>query len=276
MARTVGNSALRKYIHQRHDSEIDLVEAAVEGCKNGGLKVDEKTSEVILHRLVEAGRVKKALELHSTMTKSHMTPTSAAYNILMRMCLERGMPGSVESLFDDMSKRGRSPDAESYELVISALAAESPPKWEKAIAIFDRITTRSDRSSAVNKISAKTYNALMRVYLNMSPFDWRVVYNCYYELRQLHPKVQLTWESYELVRDAFHKGRAGRFRRILTFVDAWFVLTHIKTIEFWAGMGLFIAAMMGVKGFVGYWVSTWKHSAADKEREAADNMLTTM
>ena len=276
-ARTVGNSALRKFIRHQGDGQIDVVEAAVEGSQLGGLKVDDKTSELLLLRLVEAGRVKKALELHNSMTAKHMAPTCGAYNILMRMCLDRGMPGSVESLFDDMNKRGRHPDAESYELVIAALAVEMPPKWEKAIAIFDNITARSnDRSSPINKITGRTYNSLMRVYLNMSPFDWRVVYNCYYELRQLHPKVPLTWESYGLVREAFVKGRAGRFRRILTYVDAWFVLTHIKTVEFWAGMFLFLATMMGTKGAIGMAVSSWSSSSSSSEKDKAQTMPTTL
>ncbi|CUG93957.1 transmembrane protein, putative, partial [Bodo saltans] len=276
-ARTVGNSALRKFIRHQTESQIDLVEAAVEGSRLGGLKVDDKTSELLLLRLVEAGRVKKALELHTAMTSKHMAPTSVAYNILMKMCLDRGMPGSVESLFDDMNKRGRHPNAESYELVIAALAVETPPKWEKAIAIFDNITARSnDRSAPVNKINGRTYNALMRVYLNMSPFDWRVVYNCYYELRQLHPKIPLTWESYELVREAFLKGRAGRFRRILTYVDAWFVLTHIKTVEFWAGVLCFVFAMMGIKGALGVAVSTWSSNKSESNKEKAAAMPSTL
>jgi hypothetical protein len=33
--------------------------------------------------------------------------------------------------------------------------------------------------------------------------------------------------------EAFRKGGAGPLRRFITFVDAWFILTPIKSAEFW-------------------------------------------
>lgn len=103
-------------------------------------------------------------------------------------------------------------------------------------------------------ISASTYNALMRVYLNMDPFEWRVVYNCYYEMRNSRPKIRITWESYHLVAEAMRRGEAGRFRRLLTYLDAWFQLTNLGSWRFISGLFVYCCIGMLVKTIMGFFV----------------------
>jgi hypothetical protein len=129
-----------------------------------------------------------------------------------------------------MIRRGRQPDVESYEALMRAYATEVPPKWEKAVAVFDKLQRNS------TTISANTYNSLMVVYMNMEPFDWRVVYNCYYEMRYHKPKILFGWNSYELVDSALRRGNAGWWRRMVTYVDAWIQLTVMWSFDFWFGV----------------------------------------
>lgn len=245
-ARTVSNAQLRKYISKLSPGQHALALAAVRGSKAGGLQLNPLTHEVLLEKLIESGQLKASMTLHDELMRTHMTPTSKTYSLLMKMCLDRGLASSCEKLFDDMHKKGLRPSIDNYELLISAYADQNPPQWEKAIAIFDKIT-----SQRYLQPSAKTYNSLMRVYLNMQPFDWRVVYNCYYELRHHDPRIPLEWESYELVKEALVRGRAGRIRRISTYLDAWVTITPLFTVMWVKGFLVYVVIFLIFKSTVG-------------------------
>ncbi|ORC87631.1 uncharacterized protein TM35_000212370 [Trypanosoma theileri] len=252
LARTVSNIQLRRYLEQLAPKDYALAMAAVRGAEKAGLRVDSKTNEILLSKLLDGGQLRKSMELYQSMLKNRLTPTANTYARLMHMCIERDMPEMCQKLFDEMISRGQSPIAENYELYIASLAMENPPKWEKAVEVFDHIS--QDRRGTY--ITAAIYNSLMRVYLNMRPFDWRVVYNCYQELRHRKPPIQLEWESYQIVSEALRKGRAGYLRRFLTYMDAWFSVTHFRSLDFLIGVGVYVGSMLILKTIIS-WIGVW-------------------
>lgn len=298
-ARTVGNKQLKAFIDGANGAtDWQLVEAAVAGARSGGLRPNAQTNDSLLALYVEGGRLKQALELYNLMTSERLTPTTKSYNTLMRLCLDRDMASSVQTIFEDMKRRGRAPNGESYELFLSALATERPPRWEKAVEIFEKMSRSahntsvygSSASTSANnnggisstpstagagpvKMTTNAYIALMTVYGNMQPFDWRVVYNCYYELRQRHPMVPLTWEAYAVVAKNLKKGRAGVIRRCLTYADAWFVLTHIRSPQFWVGLTIFMFITLGIKGLLGYLVTLYKGQWDSSRQHNAQSVM---
>ncbi|EPY23063.1 hypothetical protein STCU_07895 [Strigomonas culicis] len=206
------------------------------------------------------------MELYQHMTTNHMSPTPHAYALLMRLCLQRDMPEACQRLFKDLQRRGNRPSSENYALMIESLAAEVPPKWEQAIELFDKMS-RSKHTT----INADTYNALMRVYLNMRPFDWRVVYNCYYEMRRRKPRIPLQWSSYLLLSEAMRRGRAGKVRRMIAYVDAWMAATPLFSRDFWVGCAVYTTFFMLLKAvgtYVGVKVvegAAWTGSASESK-----------
>ncbi|RNE96873.1 uncharacterized protein Tco025E_09619 [Trypanosoma conorhini] len=269
LARTASNAQLRRYLEQLQPKDHALALAAVRGAEAGGLRVDAKTNEVHLTKLMDAGQLRAGMELYRRMLATRMTPTANAYAALMQMCLQREMPEACQKMFEEMVKRGQSPNTRNYELYIASLAMENPPKWEKAVEVFDHIS----RERRGRHVTATTYNSLMRVYLNMTPFDWRVVYNCYYALRQHKPPIALQWESYLLVAEALRRGRAGYIRRFLTYLDAWFCVTHYRSLDFLFGLALYLAAMMVLKALISWLVVFYYKRTVSKGKEAADSIL---
>ncbi|KAH9598607.1 Pentatricopeptide repeat [Trypanosoma melophagium] len=269
IARTVSNIQLRRYLEHLEPKDHALALAAVRGAETAGLRIDTKTNEILLSKLLDGGQLRKSMELYQRMIRNRITPTSNTYARLMHMCLEREMPEMCQKLFDEMISRGKSPIARNYELYIASLAMEDPPKWEKAVEVFDHIS--QDRRGKY--LTAATYNSLMRVYLNMKPFDWRVVYNCYQELRQRKPPIQLEWESYQIVAEALRRGRAGYIRRFLTYMDAWFAVTHFRSVDFLIGVGVYVGSMLILKTIIS-WIGVWYYKRTITEgRGSAESLL---
>ncbi|KAG5501817.1 hypothetical protein JKF63_04086 [Porcisia hertigi] len=248
-ARTVGNLHLRRYIDHLPPKDYALALAAVKGAKAAGLRVNASTYESLLASLMNGGQLRASMELYQLMITQRMTPTPNTYAALMELCLQRGMSKACQLLFDDLQKRGVRPSVQNYELMITSLSMEVPPQWRRAIEVFDKISR--ERKS---RITAKTYNALMRVYMNMNPFDWRVVYNCYCEMRNRRPRVQLEWESYLILSEALRKGRAGYVRRGMAYMDAWIAVTPLRSWNFLTGAMVYLALMMLLKTLAGYLV----------------------
>ena len=244
-ARTAGNVALRRYIESLYPSEHKLATAAVEGAASAGLRITAETQEAHLTNKVAAGELGTALELYRDLIAHRITPTKGTYSVLMRLCLERQSAAACRSLYQDMVRRGVQGDGEVYEYLLTSLAYERPVQWELAIEIFDRLNTKYP-----HLVTNRTYNGLMRVYLAMRPFEWRVCYNCYYEMRLKHQTLPLTWDSYYLVAEAMRLGRAPWHRRVLTFFDAFVNLTTPKDKEFWIGMVVFVVVGMTLKTVV--------------------------
>lgn len=161
-----------------------------------------------------------------------------------------------------MQKKGMRPSIQNYELLLLSYAEQAPTQWEKAISLFDKINTKR-----FLKPTAKTYNALMRVYLGMKPFDWRVVYNCYYELRHHKPRIALEWESYELLREALLKGQAGYFRRTISFLDAWITITPPFCWEWMKGLLIFTSGFYLFKTVLAGILSFFFKADTDENKE---------
>ncbi|CAJ1009371.1 putative Pentatricopeptide repeat domain/PPR repeat [Leishmania naiffi] len=248
-ARTVSNVQLRRYIDHLPAKDYSLALAAVKGARAAGLRISALTYESLLASLMSGGQLRASMELYQLMIKQRMTPTPNTYAALMDMCLQRDMPKACQSLFNDLQKRGVRPSAQNYELMITSLSTEVPPQWKRAIDIFDKISR--ERKS---RITTKTYNALMRVYMNMDPFDWRVVYNCYSEMRNRRPRVPLEWESYLILAEALRMGRAGYVRRGMAYIDAWIAVTPLRSWNFLMGAMVYLTFMMLLKSLAGYLV----------------------
>ncbi|KAI5685452.1 Pentatricopeptide repeat domain [Leishmania braziliensis] len=248
-ARTVSNVQLRRYIDHLPPKDYSLALAAVKGARAAGLRISALTYESLLASLMSGGQLRASMELYQLMIKQRMTPTPNTYAALMDMCLQRDMPKACQSLFNDLQKRGVRPSAQNYELMITSLSTEVPPQWKRAIDIFDKISR--ERKS---RITSKTYNALMRVYMNMDPFDWRVVYNCYSEMRNRRPRVPLEWESYLILAEALRMGRAGYVRRGMAYIDAWIAVTPLRSWNFLMGAMVYLTFMMLLKSLAGYLV----------------------
>ncbi|KAK7201182.1 Pentatricopeptide repeat domain/PPR repeat [Novymonas esmeraldas] len=255
-ARTVSNVQLRRYIEQLPVGRYAMAMAAVKGAKAGGLRVTAPTYEVLLLALMNGGQLRASMELYQQMIQQRMTPTPNTYAALMDMCLQRNMPKACQSLFTDLQKRGVRPSARNYELMITSLAAEVPPQWTLAIEVFDKISR--ERKS---RVTAKTYNALMLVYMNMNPFDWRIVYNCYSEMRHRRPRIPLEWESYLILEEALRKGQAGYVRRGMAYIDAWMAVTPLRSWSFAKGVLVYFAAAMVFKTLAGY-VMMWYYESS--------------
>eukprot|EP00796_Vickermania_ingenoplastis_P009189 gene9189-6466_t len=264
LERTVSNAQLRRFISHLRPGQHALALAAVNGVRRAGLRLNALTHEVLLEHLIASGQLKASMALHEEMMRTHMLPTSRTYALMMELCLERGAASSCEKLFQDMQKKGMRPSIRNYELLISAYAETSPPQWEKAIAVFDKISTLRHLHP-----SAETYNALLRVYLNMRPFDWRVVYNCYYELRHHDPPIKLEWESYELVRAALTKGNAGWFRRLSTFCDAWLTITPMFTVQWMKGVMVYLVLMIIFKSIISTLITAVLTAAGSVEKTSS-------
>lgn len=258
--RTVSNAQLKRFLSCLAPGQHAQALAAVQGAKRGGLRLNAITFETLVEHLISSGQLKAALALYQEMLRTRLIPTPRTYSLLMDLCLEQGLPLSCENLFYDMSRKGIRPSIHNYELLLSAYAVYNPPQWEKAIALFDKVSTQR-----YLRASAKTYSALMRVYLNMRPFDWRVVYNCYYELRHHDPPIRLDWESYELVREALIKGNAGWFRRLSTYCDAWITITPMFTVQWMKGVMVYIVIMIAFKSIVCSIFSAFLTSATPRE-----------
>ena len=253
-SRTVGNNALRRFIRACDETSFARAESAIKGARAGGLRIDHDTYDEYLTLLLRCGQLKQALEAYNNMLAEKVCPHTKTFNSLMDLCVDRALPDSAERIFNEMLRRGRQPDVESYEVLMRAYAAEMPPRWEKAVAIFDKLQRTSKSTNAT------TYNALMVVYMNMTPFDWRVVYNCYYEMRYAKPKIMFGWDSYKLVDQALVKGHAGWWRRLVTFVDAWIMLTTLWTADFWFGIAVGVCFI----GIIRILLGTVAHSAGGK------------
>ncbi|ESL08221.1 hypothetical protein TRSC58_04080 [Trypanosoma rangeli SC58] len=269
LARTASNAQLRRYLEQLQPKDHALALAAVRGAEAGGLRVDAKTNEVHLAKLLDGGQLRAGMDLYRRMLATRMTPTANTYATLMHMCLQREMPEACQKMFEEMVKRGQSPNTQNYELYITSLAMETPPKWEKAVEVFDHIS----RERRGRHVTATTYNSLMRVYLNMTPFDWRVVYNCYYALRQHKPPIALQWKSYLLVAEALRRGRAGYIRRFLTYLDAWFCVTHFRSLDFLFGLAVYLAAMLLLKALISWMVVFYCERTVSTGKRAAGSIL---
>ncbi|KAG8341185.1 hypothetical protein TRVL_07985 [Trypanosoma vivax] len=268
-ARTIGNLQLRQYIQRLEPRDHALALAALRGAQSGGLRVDIRTNEVALSKLMEGGQLQASMELYQQMLRGRLTPTASTYATLMNMCIQRDMPAACQKLFDEMLKRGRAPSTENYEMYITSLAMENPPKWAKAVEVFDRLS----RDRGGRHLTAATYDALMRVYLNMTPFDWRVVYNCYYEMRTRKPAIQLRWESYQLVAEALRRGHAGWVRRFMTYLDAWFTVTHFRSWEFAMGFLVYIGAMFALKGIISWAAVRYYQRVSGASRPESEPVL---
>ena len=313
-ARTVANTALRKYISALNSKDYALAVAAYDGCREGGLRVDADTYAALLDLLLGAQQLKAGMELYQTMLRDRTPPNTHAYNALMRLCIGREAISTALRLFDEMPAKGRTHDRTSYELAMTAISMQPHPvDWQKAVQIFEKATAgavdasgnsfasstegadngdgaeasgddgassasgssrrsrRRDllsaegtedfvpcpdrqrqvggfvtgRNKSTNMATSSTYNALMRVYMAMEPFEWRVVYNCYFEMRNSKPKVPISWESYHLVAEAMRRGEASRTRRVITYIDAWIQLTSIGSARFIMGFATY-AFIIGI------------------------------
>ncbi|KPA86779.1 putative mitochondrial hypothetical protein [Leptomonas pyrrhocoris] len=264
-ARTVSNAQLRRYLEHLAPKDYALASAAVKGAKSGGLRINANSYEALLHCLMGAGQLRASMELYQQMIQQHMTPTPDMYAALMELCLQRDMPKQCQTLFNDLQKRGVRPSARNYELMITSLADEVPPQWERAIEVFDKVA--GERHS---RVTAQTYNALMRVYMNMDPFDWRVVYNCYSEMRKRRPRIRLKWESYLILSEALRKGRAGYVRRGAAYVDAWIAVTPLRSLDFLLGAAVYFAIVMALKSVLSYAMVSYYESSATS---TADSVL---
>lgn len=264
-ARTISNAQLRRYLEHLEPRDYALGVAAVKGAKSAGLRVNASSYEALMTCLMGGGQLRASMELYQQMIQQHMTPTPNMYAELMELCLQREMPKQCQTLFNDLQKRGVRPSARNYELMITSLAAEVPPQWERAIAVFDKVA--GERNS---RVTAQTYNALMRVYLNMEPFDWRVVYNCYTEMRTRRPRIRLEWESYLILREALRKGQAGHVRRAIAYCDAWIAVTPLRSWNFLMGAAVYFAIMMVIKMFMSYAVLSYYEATA---ASTADTVL---
>ncbi len=243
-ARTVGNASVARYIRSLEGTEYALAEAAVAGSRQGGLRIDAATHEALLEKLVDGGQLRTAMETYRDMIRSRITPTANTYALLMRLCGDRNSHTAVMTLFEEMQRRGVQPTSDAYETVLTSIANTQPVQWQIAVEIFDKLAAKNPKL-----LNVRVYNGMMRVYNNMTPFDWRIVYNCYFELRSKHSKGThfITWESYDLVARAMHRGRAGWYRRSLTFVDAWFNMANIRSWAFWRGALIFVVGVSVVK-----------------------------
>lgn len=224
----VGNFQLRTQIK---DLPALDAEAALRGAREAGLRISPESHEIVLRKLMEGGHIERMLQQYQQMLKEKTVPNTETYNLLLKMCCDRGVPESSLRLFDDMRKRGRQPNITSYELAMVAHSMLNPPQWEKAIEIFDRLcATRPEQ------ITERTYQALMRVYCNMRPFEWRVVYNCFYEMRSRRPKIPFSWATHAVVAEAMREGGASYMRRGLVYVDTWIQVTPMFSLSFFKGL----------------------------------------
>lgn len=244
-ARTIANHTLRRFIRSVNPNEYQRAIDAIEGCKDGGLRIDAESNEVFLALLLRAGQLRLAIETYQEMLSRRVVPHTNSYNQLVRLCIERQSWDGALTLYEEMMKRGRKPDVTTYELVMQAYALQSPTQWEKAVAVFDKL------QGSQKGMSSTTYNSLMQVYLKMEPFDWRVVYNCYYEMRYARPKIHFGWHSHALVDEAMRRGGAGRWRRFTCFIDAWVQITPFFSPQYWAGAAVFCSTLMLLRALVG-------------------------
>lgn len=236
-ARTVGNNMLRRFIRSVPSSHWQRATEALEGAKDGGLVPDPDTMEAYLTLLLRSGQLRLALTTYNDMLQDRICPHTKTFNQLIELCIEKTSPDAAQSLFDEMLRRGRHPDIRTYELMIQGHALHRPARWEQAVVLFDRI----QRSKV--PMSSHTYNAIMKVYLNMEPFDYRVVYNAYFEMRCTKPRIHFGWDTYHLVAEALRRGNASRYLRFITWLDAWIQITPLFSGQYWAGAFVFVAFM---------------------------------
>ncbi len=240
--RIVGNAHLRKLIKTLPTPQFSHAIEAVEGAKAGGLIIDSDTCEVYLALLLNAGQLRQAMEVYHYMLSHRVCPNTSTYNQLMELCLMKQSWDGALMLFADMQRRGRQPDVVSYENALNALSLQSPPDWARAVQVFDKL--QRNRAS----LSASTYDALMRVYLAMEPFDWRVVYNAYLEMRnQREPRIPFSWPTYDLVAEAMRRGKAGKIRQFTTYVDAWVQITPPFSLAMLRGLGTFVVVLFSFR-----------------------------
>jgi pentatricopeptide repeat protein len=265
--RTVGNNALRRFVRSCDDKTWQRAVDAIDGSREGGLRIDHETYDTVLSLLLRCGQLKQALALYNTMLEEKVCPHTKTFNQLIDLCTQKQLPDSAERIFNEMIRRGRQPDVESYESLMCAYASEIPPKWEKAVAIFDKLQ-RNSRGT----MSANTYNALMKVYSNMTPFDWRVVYNAYYEMRYHKPKIMFGWNSYQIVDAAMKKGNAGKWRRLVTFVDAWIQLTVLWSLDFWFGILVAFVCVLTVRMILSQAAHAMGAKVLDKQKASRSDV----
>lgn len=244
-ARTIGNFTLRQFIQMLSPQEWKVGADALEGARDGGLRITSQSYESLMKLILDAKQIRLAMILYKRMIADDVPPLTTTYNYLMKMSLAGRSPLAAQKLFDDMRKRGQKPNLESYELLIHSYAMEEVPQWQKAVAVFDRL--QRDKSMHIN---SNTYNAIMTVYLHMSPFDYRVVFRAYDEMRRLDPPIQHGWESYLIVAAAFRKGCASPYLRIQTFLEAWAHCTEIYSVEFFRGWLVYYVLLL-VLGYLG-------------------------
>lgn len=238
--RTIGNAQLCKYIKTVPPEELSFIHAAMRGAVSGGLRLNKLSYETAIDVFVRDGELRSCMTLYQEMIRLRMTPTARTYVTLMQITLDGNMPSACQSLFREMQKCGVRPMAQNYALVITSMSYDSQPNVDEAIRLFDKIS-RNHR----DMVTLPVYNALMMVYLKMQPFDWRVVYNCYYEMRTRLPRIPLEWSSYYLVSEAMRRGRVDYVRRIITFADAWVNITQPWSREYiWGGIVFGCAAFV--------------------------------
>eukprot|EP00760_Papus_ankaliazontas_P028017 PhM_4_TR3480/c0_g1_i1/m.14744 len=242
--RKASNQTMRKYINDLPSERWELALGAACGARDTGYRLNESTYGALLTILLDAAQPRQALQLYQLMSSERILPEVETYNDLLNLCLDTRSFDGAERLFKDMQRRGRRPNLETLETMISVYAAApGGPNWRDAVVLFDTAQKMQARRQ-VQRLSIGLYKSIMRVYLDMTPFDWRVVYNAYYEMRYASPKIPLDWEAYEIVRKAFAKGHVGPIRRFLTFLDAWVQITPFMSYRFFVGAAVFVATVV--------------------------------
>ena len=267
MEQRVGsNKTLQKYIAQLDAKEYDHASQAIQGSQEGGLQINAGTYEAYLGLLLRAGQLRLAMDTYQTMLQRRVTPSTKTYNTLIALVVDRHLPDAAITLVGEMRRRGRAPDLKTHELHLTALSQFTPARWEEAVQIFDCIQRRAHihkkeddardpMGNAAHILADKiptggTYKALMLVYSKMEPFDWRVVYNAYYELRYHRPRIPFGPDVYAVVAEAMARGGAGYPRRFLTWFDAQLIMAQPGTRMFWWGVvvAMSISALIKILG----------------------------
>jgi len=246
--RQVSNHTLRRYIHNLTPQQWVQALEATSGCLEAGYKVRPETYDALMSKLLDAQQNRGALLLYQRMVQDRVVPDTDTYNRLLQLCHDTRSHDGAETLFQDMQRRGMKPNLETLETMINIYSTLSPSNWRDAVVLFDKAKSDRRYHGGENiRMTCGMYCAIMRVYLEMEPFDWRVVYNAYYEMRHTKPRIPFDWETYELVAIAMKRGNCGVVRRFVTFFDAWVQITPIYSMKFIVGFCVFFAGMSVIR-----------------------------
>ena len=146
---------------------IDKVFYALEDAHKNGEKVTVLSLNALITAAVRTNDLHRARAIQSAMGDLGCTPNIGTFNSLLLGCIEGGHRSLGESIMKDIAKVGLTPDAKTYENIITL--ALGPSEYEDAFVYLEQMKAQG------LKPSREIYQMIMDKCTSAGDGRWRYV-----------------------------------------------------------------------------------------------------